>query len=654
MTKTYNTGKNYRMIKQFRSVARNIGSKILMALLILTFAVWGIEDMLRMSDDKVTVATVGDIKISYRDYQKTLANETEKLRQMFGNSATPEALNNLALGASVLKNMINEKLLVLESKRIGLKVSDEDVANSIRRNPSLFDDKRQFSKKNFEYLLSSNGMTEKMYIEKTRQNMAVNLLISSVLSLAHVPENATQTLYASREEKRVVDVYTIPQSHITSTTQPKPEQLEEYYKANIRMFTAPEYRTLSYIVITPERAKESIKASGETKESNDIETVYHERIEEFKKPERRKVEQLLFSTEDAANKALEDIKRGKSFEETGKDANILNPKAISLGLIEKSKIIGNAADQVFSLAIGAASDPIKSAFGWHIFRVTEIVPPTTQPLEEVRELLEKELALQEHDNAMTKFTNKIEDSIAGGSTLTEVAKEFNLKLVSLAPIDNKGKTADGSVEKNLPEEPAFLEIAFKSEEKIESSLIPAKDDSRFIVRVEKIIPEQVLEQDDVKTKLLSLWTDHEKKKRLSELAGKISADLQAAVPIEEAVRKYSLSAPETITVSQKNEASDKPQTVLPEIMIKDIFSKPVGKASANFPKENGSYAIAVVKSIIPAELNDKDSKYSGKIANIEAEYRNDMKGEIVDQYIDSLAKRYPVSINESALYKKVE
>lgn len=642
------------MIKQFRSVARSIGSKILMGLLILTFGVWGIEDMLRMSDDKVIVATVGDIKISYNDYQKTLSNETDRLRQMLGSAATPEALNNLALGPSVLKNMINEQLLVLESKRIGLKVSDEDVANSIRRNPALFDDKRQFSKKNFEYLLSSNGLTEKAYIEKTRQNMAINLLISSVVSLTHVPENAAKTLFASREEKRTVDVYTIPASLITSIAEPKEEQLEEYYKANINEFTAPEYREISYVVITAEHAKEAMKASGKPVDNKDIETAYHERIEEFKKPERRKVEQLLFSTEDAAHKALEDIKGGKSFEEIGKGANILNPKAISLGLLEKSKIIENAADQVFSLAIGAASDPIKSSFGWHIFRVTEILPPATQPLEEVRAGLEKDMDIQSSDNAMTEFSNKIEDSIAGGSTLPEIANEFGLKTVSLPPVDSSGKTVDGNIEATLPKEPKFLETAFKADEKAESSLIPGSDGSKFIIRVEKIIPQRTLTKDEVKTKLLTLWTAQEKKKRLAELAGKISADLSAASSVEEAIKKHSLPAPSTMAISQKADAAEKSSSNLPQRMVKDIFSKPIGKATVAFPQENGSYAIAVVKNVIAAEVSDKDPKYSSNLANIEAEYKNDMKGEIVDQYLDMLAKRYPVSINEAALYKKGE
>lgn len=642
------------MLTKFRSIANGVGSKILVGLLVLAFGVWGIEDMLRRPDSSVIVATVGDIKIPYSSYLKTLNNETDRMRQMLGGAATPQDLKNLALGPQVLKNMIDEQLLVMESRRMGFKVSDEDVANSIRKNPELHDDKGQFSKKNFEYLLRANGMTEKMYIEKTRENMAIKLLLSSVVSLATLPENAAQTLLASREEKRTVDVYTIPLSLITSVPEPKKEQLDEYYNSHIDEFTAPEFRTLSYVMITPEDAKKAAKSSNGTEASKDIETAYHERIDEFKKPERRKVEQLLFSTEDAARKASEDIKKGKTFEQISKEDTVLNQKAISLGLVEKSNVPEVAADKVFTLEVGAASEPIKSSFGWHIFRVTEIIPPTTQPLEEVRGLLEKDMEAQNNENILTDFSNKIEDSIAGGSTLAEIAKEFDLKVITMLPIAKNGKTANGTYEKDIPTDPKFMETAFKTEEKTESPLISVTGGNKFIVRVEKIDPQHVLAQDEVKSKVTAAWIEQEKQKQLAELANKIFTEFHNASSVEAVAKKYSLGVPSSMNVSQKNDVSEKSSSDLPQRMIKDIFSRQAGKATGAFLQNNGSYAIAVVKNIIAADSNNKDPQYSAKISNIETEYKNDMNGEIVDEYLLLLAKKYPITRNEEALKVRVE
>lgn len=647
------------MLAKFRSVARGIGSKILMALLILTFAVWGIGDMMRKSSSNVTVATVGDIKISYLEYQHALRNETEKLRQMLGKNATPEILKNLNIEPQVLQHMVDERLLKLESKKIGLRVSDEDVANNIRKNPAFLDDKGKFSKQHFEYFLRSNGQTEKMYIEKTRDDMAVNLLLTPIISTSRIPENAISMLLSSREEQRKIDVYTISSSLINSAPTPDKSQLQEYYDSNIAEFTAPEYRTLSYMLLTADDAKKLSKKSDKNTLGNkdntgnrDIETIYHERIDEFKKPERRKVDQLLFANEDVARKAYEIIKTGKSFEEVGKDSNLLNPKTISLGLVEKSNILEAASEKVFSLDVGAASEPIQSSFGWHIFRVKEIISAATQPLEEVRPLLEKDLEQQANEDSITDLTKRIDDAIAGGSTLAEVAKEFELKITTLSAIDKNGKLLDGTIEKDIPKDEAFLETAFKTDEKTESAIINGKDGSKYMIRVESITPEHVLPLEEVKTKLVVAWTTQENKKQLAELAKKISVDFATAASRENAIKKYSLSTPSTLTISQKN--NDKKLLVtIPDPMIKDIFSKLSGGASSAFAQENGhSYSIAVIKEIIPVTHNEKDSKYNATKSNIGTEYGNSMRDEIVQQYLHFLAKKHPLSINLPALQMK--
>ncbi len=641
------------MLAKFRSVARGIGSKILMALLILTFGVWGVEDMMRQSSSNVTVATVGDIKISYLEYQRDLRNETEKLRQMLGKNATPEILKNLHIEPQVLQHMIDERLLKLESKKIGLQVSDEDVANNIRKNQAFLDDKGKFSKQNFELFLRSNGQTEKMYIEKTRDDMAVNLLLTPIISTNNIPENATKILLSSREEQRKIDVYTISSSLVSSTPNPDKNQLQEYYDSNIAEFTVPEYRTLSYILLTPEDAQKISKKSDKNRlGEKDIETIYHERIDEFKKPERRKVDQLLFANEDIARKAYEAIRMGKSFEEVEKDSNILNPKTISLGLVEKSNILEAASEKVFSLDIGASSEPIQSSFGWHIFRIKEIVPAATQPLEEVRPLLEKDLEQQANENTLTDLSEKIDDAIAGGSTLNEVAKEFELKVMALSAINKNGKLLDGSIEKNILKDETFLDTAFKTDEKTESAMINAKDGSKYMLRVESINPEHVLPLEEVKAKLISAWITQEKKRKLAELAKTISVDFATASSRESTIKKYSLPPPNVMIISQKNNDKKLPVEI-PEQMIKDIFSKLSGGASNAFAQGNAdSYSIAVIKEIISITHNEKDSKYNAIKSNIGTEYRNSMRDEIVAQYLRSLAKKHPISINEAALQIK--
>lgn len=634
------------MIKKIRAHARNIGSKILMAMLILTFGVWGIEDMLMKSGGNAPVATVGDMKISVSEYQQALARETDKLRQMLGDQATPDILKSFDIGPQVLQRLVDERLLILESRKIGLRASDEEVARNIRKNPELLDEKGKFSKKNFEYFLQANHISEKAFIEKVRSDMAVTMLVNSILSTSNVPKNAASTLLSAREELRNIDLYTIPSSLVSTQQNPTDAQLKEYYDANIADFTAPEYRTISYVLLTADDAKKYAKDSKSASAGQDLETIYHERIDEFKKPERRKVEQLLFATEEGAHKALEDIKSGKSFEQVAKESPILNPKTISLGVIEKSSMLAQAADQVFSQEVGVAGDPVKSSFGWHIFRVKEIVPPMTLPLEEVRPLLEKDLQQQNDEKLMTDISNRIEDSIAGGSTLFEAANELGLKMVTLPPIDKSGKLASGTVEKSLPQDGKFLEIAFKTEEKTESPLINGKSGINYMLRVDSLTAEHALPLSEVKSKVSALWVTQEKKKQLSKIAQGIAADF--ANPAKRQTAGKNLEAPTSLTVSQKPEDNKN----IPQVMLRDIFSRPVGEATASYPQDDSHYVLAVVKQAMPVFHDAKDPKYAGILSSTEKEYKTAVENEIIGQYLRSLAMKYPPTVNMQELQLK--
>lgn len=634
------------MIKKFRAHARNLGSKILMGLLILTFGIWGIEDMLLKSNSNVTVAAVGDMKISGAEYQQALSRETDKLRQMLGKEATPDILKSFNIGPQVLQQLVDERLLMLESRKLGLRPSDEDVANNIRKNPGFLDDKGKFSKKNFEYFLQTNHISEKAFIEKIRSDMAVSLLINSITSLSNVPKNAPATLLSAREELRNIDLYTIPSSMASSQAIPTSEQLKNYYDANIAIFTAPEYRTISYVLITADDAKKLAKDSKSNLANQDMETAYHERIEEFKKPERRKVEQLLFATEEGARKALEDIKSGKTFEQVAKESSVLNPKSISLGLIEKSSLISEAADKVFSQEISMVGEPVKSSFGWHIFRVKEIIPPMTLPLEEVRPILEKDLQQQNDERAITELSNHLEDLVAGGSTLSEAVNELGLKMFTIQPIDKTGKLANGTVEKNLPQDDKFLDIAFKTEEKTESPLINGKSGINYMIRVENVTAEHVMPLDQVKAKATTLWAAQEKKQQLSKIAQAISVDF--ANPAKRQIAGKNLEAPVSLTVSQKAEDYKN----IPPAMIREIFSHQVGDATAAYPQDNDNYVLAVIKQAMPVFHDAKDPKYTGIISSTTREYKTAVENEIIEQYLRSLARKYPPSVNMQALQLK--
>jgi len=636
------------MIVKLRKLLRGLGSKLLMGLLVVTFGVWGVGDMLHRSESNIVVASVGEATIYYPEYQRAVYGETEKLRGVLGKRFTPAIAKQFGIEQRVLQNVIDKQLLIQEARATGLRVSDADVVRNIRVSPAFQDDKGKFSKQKFEDMLRATGQSEKDFVQKMRDDMAVKLLVLALTDSIASPANAAPTLLAAREEQRNVEVYTISAALVKNITAPSEVQLTEYYTAHAAEFTAPEYRKISYVAMSDADTRKITPPS-----EKEIVDSYNERSSDFKKPERRKVEQLLFGNEESAKKAHTEIAGGKAIEQVGKSSNILNPQNISIGLVEKSGIPDVAAEQVFALKKGEITAPIKSAFGWHVFHVSDIVPASVAPLAEVRSQIVKDLEASQAEKSTNMLSNKLEDLIAGGSTLAEAAKELGLKVFSLPPIDRNGKLENGEVEKSLPKQTKLLEIAFKTDEKTESTLIAGSGGVSYILRVDAVIPEKLQPFAEVKQRLIAGWTAQEKSKQLAEIADKIAHDFKAKSDREKAIKTYGITAPTALTISRTKENSQKlpTNTPIPPNMIGDIFAKPVGGASEAFALADGSYIIAVVGGIIPAKIDEKTTKNSAEIADIKKQYEATLQNEITDEYLRYLAGKYKISVNTEVLNK---
>src|SRR5260221_13986850 len=102
------------------------------------------------------------------------------------------------------------------------------------------------------------------------------------------------------------------------------------------------------------------------------------------------------------------------------------------------------ADSAFALKDGEVGKPMQSPFGWHIFKVTGVEEGTTKPFESVREQIAKDVAHETAADELYKRSNEVEDALAGGATLDQVAAKFNLKEVKIAAVDLDGSDPKGT------------------------------------------------------------------------------------------------------------------------------------------------------------------------------------------------------------------
>lgn len=634
------------MLNQFRNMAGSFASKLLLILLVLSFAVWGIGDIVQNPPGNKAVATVGSESIPFSTYQRMLHRETEKLRQAFGDKYSPELFKGLNIEQQVLRSLINEQLMEQEARSLGLVPGNDDTARLIKENPGFKDSLGNFDRARFQAVLKNSSQSEKSYIEQSRREIGANLLVATLADVQPLLPIAAETLYETREEQRSVTLYALQPSLMSSLPDPDDKTLAEYYKNHEKDFSAPESRTVSYVVLKNDAVLKKVSVP-----ENDLKQAYQERVEEFRLPEQRALEQLLYSSEASADKAHKMLQSGKKFSDVAASTDILNKNSVSMGKVERGNIIESAADAVFALKENEYTNPIKSPFGWHIFRVKLIDPARVAGFDEVRETLEKDLAQNQVEDALHKLANTLEDTLAAGSTLQETAKELGLNLLKAGPFTKDGKSPTGQEIKPLPDLEKFVDTAFKTEEKTESSLISSKGGVSYLLRVDDVTPERVLPLDDVRGAVTDAWKKEQRQEQLGKLASDIAGKFADEATRTKIIIQHDLQAAYTGSIKRSSKTAG--DISLPPELVAETFSRKPGESTKSHLLKSGSYAIAVVGDVIAVKL-DKSETAKKRLSEIQAELQGNIQNELTEQYMNYLAGKYPVWVNTPLLTAKEE
>jgi peptidyl-prolyl cis-trans isomerase D len=443
----------------------------------------------------------------------------------------------------------------------------------------------------------------------------------------------TDTLYQALSETRSADLYTLDADSV-EVSEPTQPSVEAYYSANAGEFSTREFRTLSYLSFTASEVEKNVTVSEE-----DLNALYHERLEEFKRPEQRDLEQLLFSKEEDAKAAFDALKSGKAIDAVAKAHHAQGKKPIQMKRTERDRVMREAAEAVFTMATGEITPPIKSAFGWHLFRVAAIAPPRTLPLSEVRAALEKDARHMAAESKMVALGHRIEDALAGGSPLAEVAAEHQMKVISIGNVDKHGMGEDGKPLAAVPAYDKFLDVAFSTDDKTESSLKSSKGSIYYIVRVESITPQRVKPLEEVRSGVVAKLKQQERAQKLAERAKEISGAFTSASERAAIAQKYKLSMRSVSGIKRDDD------TLYPPALLAELFERRSGQSTSMVRGEQGDYVLAVMKQSAPSAEKMSPELQRNFTQNLEAGIRN----ELVSQYMDYLERKHGVTVNQDVL-----
>ncbi|MBV9203360.1 MAG: SurA N-terminal domain-containing protein, partial [Alphaproteobacteria bacterium] len=555
------------MLQAIRSRAGSYIVKILFALLILTFGIWGIGDIFRNRGSDTVVATVGDHNIHAEELQTALRRALEQLSARFGSTVDLQQAKQLGLVDQTLAQLIDRSLIDQEAARLGLDISDDQIRNVITANPSFKGSDGRFDRSLFGAVLAANNLTEDQYVALLRRDIPRNDLLHAVTAGVATPQPAVDLLYRYRNEKRTADILTLPTAGVADVGQPSEDELKAFYDKHPDLFRAPEYRGFTLVSLDPSEIAKGIEIP-EAK----LKEEYDQRQDELQIPERRDVEQILAPSEEKAKEAVAALAAGKDWREVATTIAGQNADTIDLGLMRREEMPSALGEAAFELPLDKPSDPIKTALGWHILRVVKIEPPVTQTFDEAKPKLEADLARQEAVDRIYKVANKADDALAGGATLGDVAEKFGLKTTTVEAVDAGGHDPQNKPVSLPVAASDVLKLAFGTNEGQTSRVTETPDGAIFALHIDKIMPSEVKPLDEVKEKAVAAWQADQRR----EIAAKQAEELAAAVTPETRLATVTAAKGLKATTSPPFTRHPENDSAVPPVLVGKLFAAKPG------------------------------------------------------------------------------
>ena len=607
---------------------------VVMGLLVVSFAIWGIGDIFR-GFGRNAVAKIGNTEISIEQFRQLYTDRLQQVGRQAGRAITPDQARGLGLDRQLLSQIVAETTLDEQSRKLRLGLSDAEISRRITSDPSFRGANGQFDHARFEQLIRNAGFTEPRYVDQQRRDTLRRQIVQSIIGDMKVPTTALSAINQYQNEKRSIEYLALTPAQAGDIPAATPEVLSKYFDERKVLFRAPEYRKITLLSLTPaDIAKPDAVSDADAK-------AYYERNKNsYGTPERRELRQIVFPKPEDAAAAKERTAKGASFADIAKERG-LKDTDIDVGLVTKSDIIDAAvADAAFALKAGEISAPIKGSFGTVLLQVGKVEPGSQKTYEEVASQIKREQAEARARSELNSLRDKIEDERAAGSTLAETAKKLGLKSLTIEAIDRSGRAPDGKPVADLPKTPDVISTAFGSDVGVDSEALQLPNNGLLWYDVTGITRSRERTLEEVKDQVATRWRDDEIAARLLAKAEDMLGKLKAGGALAEVAKEAGLKL-ESASGLQRG----KPAGFVPVKVVDAVFKAAKGApGSAEGETQTQRFVFRVTDVIAPPlDANSPEAK------QLTTSLQSALADDLIGEYILRIENDYGVSINQQAL-----
>ena len=510
-------------IQKLRDGSEGIIAKVIVGLIIIVFALFGMGSITTFLAPTPKVATVGGVDVTTDEMQ--IAVDRGRRLLMARNQAVDED----TLRADVLQDLIQRTLLVAASDELDLHFGDSAVDQVILQTPAFQVD-GAFDSNQFRLMIGNAGFSPLSYRDEMRRDEKIRQMTQGIAATAFLTRPEARRAASLADQVRDLAYLRLPAADLAGEVAVSADEVRGEYDANLAGYSTEETVTLEYVDLRSQDLENGVELT-----EDEIREAYDSELERYTTPERRQFAHILIETNDDVTEAealgtitgiAERIAGGEDFAAVATDASQDPGSAAAggdLGMQGKGTFVEEFEEAAYALELNQVSAPVKTVFGYHLIKLLGMEAEAIPDFEAVRAEVAADLREQRAGDLFAEASDRLATMAFENVPLEDIGAELDLEIRTEA---NVGRTTPTGV----IAEPGVADAAFSDQvlqNSFNSDMISVTPSHNVVLRVVSHQPSEPRPLDDVDAEIReNLAADKARdlaKKRAEELVAMLES-----------------------------------------------------------------------------------------------------------------------------------
>ena len=626
-------------------MAKSIGGKIknafvavLVGLLVLAFAVWGVNDIF-VPGVRNAVVSVGDASVSTRDFNRDLQSRLREIAVQRGEGLTNEEAYRQGVHRDLLSQYQVRLAVEKDAQDLGVGVNRADAKAYIEAIPAFQSEITQkFDRSRLEQALAQarNGYTVKKFEEDVLRDLRRIQTVEAIVGGIQAPAGYAKRQFDFLSEQRKATVLTLNKDAVPAPETPTDEELQTYLDENAARYTAPEYRQVTMIRLEPSGFL--LDVAGEITEE-DVQGEFDSRIARGVLGSKATRDVIVLTAPDkpTAEEAATRLAANEDPALVASALGLVSPDRVEG--VEKDQLLDPVTDDIaFELKESESRAIENSLGGWEAVFVPSVTEATTPDFSSIEPEIRRDLGEEAAKARIFDISNELDTRLINGETLEAIASELNLPMESYDYIDRVGQTRDGLTLNGsaripgIAQDDELLRLIFTEDIGFDTDIFPTAQDGVVAFRITDVIDSTVKPLSEVKDQVLTAWQNEKINEALTERGLGLAGEIRDGRTLEEIAEELG----EAAVIEERGISRAQPPRDIAGSVVVDLLAADVGDTARGIGATPLTYTLARLDAITP----NTDGLAGEILDTVQSNIGAEISGDIQNAYRLAILKEH--------------